>query len=338
MDCVIYQIIIYLIQRGECGNKTTLPYFVANIVKILDIEAIEKDQQDQSVTDYNATISGKGVVIKTTTRQTIFLPVTRLLNASQLKSAELIGINKDGYMLYEKLPTEYDARVKTMEVDENLQEDYTDIGGLDKQIEELREAIVLPIVHKERFENIGIRPPKGVLMHGPPGTGKTMMAGACIAQTKATFLKLAGPQLVQMFIGDGAKMVRDAFQLAQVFIDELDAIGTKRYDSDKNGDREVQRTMLELLNQLDGFSPDDRIKVIAATNRPDILDPALLRSGRLYRKLNSHYQIKKPEHKSQKFIPGKCLLLKKPLIMSKLLEVLMNLMEHKQKLSALKLV
>ncbi|CAD8186693.1 unnamed protein product [Paramecium pentaurelia] len=277
--------------KKRVGIMTTLPYLVSNIVEILDIEAEDKDQQDQSVTDGYATISGKGVVIKTTTRQTIFLPVTGLLNASQLKPAELIGVNKDGYMLYEKLPTEYDARVKTMEVDEKPQEDYTDIGGLDKQIEELREAIVLPIVHKEKFENIGIRPPKGVLMFGPPGTGKTMMARACAAQTKATFLKLAGPQLVQMFIGDGAKMVRDAFQLAQekapaiIFIDELDAIGTKRYDSDKNGDREVQRTMLELLNQLDGFSPDDRIKVIAATNRPDILDPALLRSGRLDRKI-----------------------------------------------------
>eukprot|EP00330_Aristerostoma_sp_ATCC50986_P006100 CAMPEP_0114598312 /NCGR_PEP_ID=MMETSP0125-20121206/20626_1 /TAXON_ID=485358 ORGANISM="Aristerostoma sp., Strain ATCC 50986" /NCGR_SAMPLE_ID=MMETSP0125 /ASSEMBLY_ACC=CAM_ASM_000245 /LENGTH=206 /DNA_ID=CAMNT_0001803805 /DNA_START=673 /DNA_END=1293 /DNA_ORIENTATION=- len=118
-----------------------------------------------------------------------------------------------------------------------------------------------------------------------------MMARACAAQTKACFLKLAGPQLVQMFIGDGAKLVRDAFTLAKekspaiIFIDELDAIGTKRFDSDKSGDREVQRTMLELLNQLEGFSSDDRIKVIAATNRPDILDPALLRSGRLDRKI-----------------------------------------------------
>lgn len=157
-------------------------------------------------------------------------------------------------MLYEKLPPEYDARVKCMEVDEKPTEDYTDIGGLDQQIAELREAIVLPITHKELFDNIGIRPPKGVLMHGPPGTGKTMLARACAAQTKATFLKLAGPQLVQMFIGDGAKMVRDAFALARekapaiIFIDELDAIGTKRFDSDKSGDREVQRTMLELLN------------------------------------------------------------------------------------------
>jgi 26S proteasome regulatory subunit T5 len=120
-------------------------------------------------------------------------------------------------------------------------------------------------------------------MYGPPGTGKTLLARACAAQTDATFLKLAGPQLVQMFIGDGAKLVREA--PAIIFIDELDAVGTKRFDSEKSGDREVQRTMLELLNQLDGFASDDRIKVLAATNRVDVLDPALLRSGRLDRKI-----------------------------------------------------
>lgn len=131
----------------------------------------------------------------------------------------------------------------------------------------------------------------GALMYGPPGTGKTLLARACAAQTEATFLKLAGPQLVQMFIGDGAKLVRDCFALAKekapsiIFIDELDAVGTKRFDSDKSGDREVQRTMLELLNQLDGFASDERIKVLAATNRVDVLDPALLRSGRLDRKI-----------------------------------------------------
>lgn len=178
-----------------------------------------------------------------------------------------------------------------MEIDEKPTEDYTDIGGLDKQIEELVEAVVLPMTHPDRFKKLGIRPPKGVLMYGSPGTGKTLLARACAAQTSSAFLKLAGPQLVQMYIGDGAKIVRDAFALAKekapaiIFIDELDAVGTKRFDSDTTGDREVQRTMLELLNQLDGFSSDDRIKVIAATNRVDILDPALLRSGRLDRKI-----------------------------------------------------
>merc|ERR1712166_1331263 len=234
---------------------------------------------------------GKSMVVKTTTRQTIFLPVIGLVDADELKPNDLVGVNRDSYLVLDKLPPEYDTRVKAMEVDERPTDQYSDIGGLDKQIQELIEAIVLPMTHKERFETVGIQPPKGVLMHGPPGTGKTMMARACAAQSDAAFLKLAGPQLVQMFIGDGAKIVRDAFALAKekaptiIFIDELDAIGTKRFDTGKNGDREVQRTMLELLNQLDGFSSDTRIKVVAATNRPDILDPALLRSGRLDRKI-----------------------------------------------------
>lgn len=222
---------------------------------------------------------------------TIFLPVVGLVDPDTLKPGDLVGVNKDSYLILDTLPSEYDSRVKAMEVDEKPTEDYNDVGGLEKQIQELVEAIVLPMTHKDRFQKLGIRPPKGVLLYGPPGTGKTLMARACAAQTNATFLKLAGPQLVQMFIGDGAKLVRDAFQLAKekapciIFIDEIDAIGTKRFDSEVSGDREVQRTMLELLNQLDGFSSDERIKVIAATNRADILDPALLRSGRLDRKI-----------------------------------------------------
>lgn len=219
------------------------------------------------------------------------MPLIGLVDPATLKPGDLVGVNKDTYLVMEKLPSEYDSRVKAMEVDERPTDDYNDIGGLDKQVEELVEAIVLPLTHADRFKALGIKPPKGVLMYGPPGTGKTLLARACAAQTNSTFLKLAGPQLVQMFIGDGARMVRDAFALARekapaiIFIDELDAIGTKRFDSDTTGDREVQRTMLELLNQLDGFQSDDRIKVIAATNRVDILDPALLRSGRLDRKI-----------------------------------------------------
>jgi 26S proteasome regulatory subunit T5 len=214
-----------------------------------------------------------------------------LVDPAELQPGDLVGVNKDSYLVLDKLPAEYDPRVKAMEVDERPKEDYGDIGGCDKQIKELIEAIVLPMTHPERFKALGIQPPKGCLLYGAPGTGKTLLARACAAQTKATFLKLAAPQLVQMFIGDGAKLVRDAFNLAKekkpaiIFIDELDAIGTKRFDSDKSGDREVQRTMLELLNQLDGFSASEGVKVIAATNRIDILDPALLRSGRLDRKV-----------------------------------------------------
>jgi len=268
-----------------------LPYLVGNIVEILEMNPEEEAEEDGANVDLDSQRKGKCVVLKTSTRQTIFLPVVGLVDPDKLKPGDLVGVNKDSYLILDTLPSEYDSRVKAMEVDEKPTEDYNDIGGLEKQITELVEAIVLPMTHKERFQKLGIRPPKGVLLYGPPGTGKTLMARACAAQTNATFLKLAGPQLVQMFIGDGAKLVRDAFQLAKekspciIFIDEVDAIGTKRFDSEVSGDREVQRTMLELLNQLDGFSSDDRIKVIAATNRADILDPALMRSGRLDRKI-----------------------------------------------------
>lgn len=268
-----------------------LPYLVGNIVEVLDVDPNEEAEEDGAAVDLDSQRRGKCVVLKTTTRQTVFLPVVGLVDATLLKPGDLVGVNKDSYLVLDTLPAEYDSRVKAMEVDEKPTERYSDIGGLAKQIQELVEAVVLPLTHRERFDTIGIKPPKGVLMYGPPGTGKTLLARACAAQTNATFLKLAGPQLVQMFIGDGAKLVRDAFALAKekspciIFIDELDAIGTKRFDSELSGDREVQRTMLELLNQLDGFSSSEEIKVIAATNRVDILDPALLRSGRIDRKI-----------------------------------------------------
>eukprot|EP00092_Neocalanus_flemingeri_P026748 GFUD01029000.1.p1 GENE.GFUD01029000.1~~GFUD01029000.1.p1 ORF type:complete len:427 (+),score=166.66 GFUD01029000.1:59-1339(+) len=271
-------------------NKT-LPYLVSNIIEVLEVNPEEEEEIEGANVDLDSQRKGKSVVIKTTTRQTYFLPVAGLVEPEKLKPGDLVGVNKDSYLILDTLPSEYDSRVKAMEVDTRPTEQYSDIGGLDKQIQELVEAVVLPMTHKDRFVNLGIKPPKGVLMYGPPGTGKTLMARACAAQTQSCFLKLAGPQLVQMFIGDGAKLVRDAFALAKekqpaiIFIDELDAIGTKRFDSEKAGDREVQRTMLELLNQLDGFSSVDDIKVIAATNRIDILDPALLRSGRLDRKI-----------------------------------------------------
>lgn len=278
-----------------------LPYLVANVVEILEPDAEDglEDEEKESgdATDMDANRKTRSAVVRTSTRQTIFLPIPGLIDAKELKPSDLVGTNKDSYLILERLPDEFDSRVQAMEVDERPTEEYSDIGGADAQIQELIEAVVLPMTHKDMFDAIGIRPPKGVLLHGPPGTGKTLLARACANQTNAIFLKIAGPQLVQMFIGDGAKLIRDAFELAKskiklgtskgaiIFIDEIDAIGTKRFGGDQSGDREVQRTMLELLSQLDGFSSNEMIKVIAATNRPDVLDPALLRSGRLDRKI-----------------------------------------------------
>nr|CAF06032.1 probable 26S proteasome regulatory particle chain RPT5 [Neurospora crassa] len=305
--------------QEKIANNRQLPYLVGNVVELLDLDPTAESSEEGANIDLDATRVGKSAVIKTSTRQTIFLPLIGLVDPEKLKPGDLIGVNKDSYLILDTLPAEYDSRVKAMEVDEKPQEKYTDVGGLDKQIDELVEAIVWPMKEAERFKKIGIKAPKGIgaLMYGPPGTGKTLLARACAAQTDATFLKLAGPQLVQMFIGDGAKLVRDCFALAKekapsiIFIDELDAVGTKRFDSEKSGDREVQRTMLELLNQLDGFASDDRIKVLAATNRIDVLDPALLRSGRLDRKIEfplpneeARAQILKIHSRKMKVNPG----------------------------------
>lgn len=232
-----------------------------------------------------------GIVLKTSNRLSVYLKNAGFIENSDLKVGNLIAVNRDNYFMVKKLPNEFDYRVKAMELEEKPVQSYQDIGGLDNQIQELIEAVVLPITQNKTFEDLGIQPPKGVLLYGPPGMGKTLLARACAAQTNASFLKLAGPQLVQMYIGEGATLIREAFTLARekspsiIFIDEVDAIGTKRFDSDANGDREVQRTMLELLNQLDGFSVNNFIKVICATNRADTLDSALLRSGRIDRKI-----------------------------------------------------
>jgi len=170
-------------------------------------------------------------------------------------------------------------------------ESYSDIGGLEQQIQEIKEAVELPLTHPELYEEIGIKPPKGVILYGGPGTGKTLLAKAVANQTSATFLRVVGSELIQKYLGDGPKLVRELFRVAEemapsiVFIDEIDAIGTKRYDSTSGGEREIQRTMLELLNQLDGFDSRGDVKVLMATNRIETLDPALIRPGRIDRKI-----------------------------------------------------
>merc|ERR1719309_543642 len=266
---------------------TKPPNLVSSIREIIDVEPDELEDPEA----YEKGEFVKKVMIRTSTRVTYFLPQTALEHMANLKPGDLIAVEKITKNVISKLPDEYDGRVKVMELDEKPLDTYADIGGYEEQVQELKEAIVMSLTHKDYFIKLGITPPKGCLMYGPPGVGKTLLARACAAETDACFLKLAGPQLVQMYIGDGAQVVREAFQLARekaptiIFIDEIDAVGAKRSDSEKAGDREVKRTMLELLNQLDGFTPTDDIKVLAATNRVDILDPALIRSGRLDRKI-----------------------------------------------------
>ena len=179
-------------------NKA-LPWLVGNVVEILD--APEEDAEEAEVggaMDEDDARKSKAAVIKTSTRQTVYLPIPGLVDVELLKPGDLIGTNKDSYLILDKLPVEYDPRVKAMEVDEKPTEEYSDVGGCDKQIQELVEAVVLPMTHADRFKALGIRPPKGVLLYGPPGTGKTLLARACAKSTDAVFLKLAGPSLVQV--------------------------------------------------------------------------------------------------------------------------------------------
>merc|ERR1711935_481740 len=202
------------------------------------------------------------------------------------------------------LGDDVDPMVSVMKVDKAPTETFADIGGLEQQIQEIKEAVELPLTHPELYEDIGIRPPKGVILYGVPGTGKTLLAKAVANSTSATFLRMVGSELIQKYLGDGPKLVRELFRVAEenapsiVFIDEIDAVGTKRYDSQSGGEKEIQRTMLELLNQLDGFDAHVDVKVIMATNKIESLDPALIRPGRIDRKI----EFPAPDQKTRRHI------------------------------------
>lgn len=202
-----------------------------------------------------------------------------------------VGVDRTKYQIKIPLPPKIDPTVTMMTVEEKPDVTYADVGGSKEQIDKIREVVELPLLHPERFINLGIDPPKGVLLYGPPGTGKTLLARAVANRTDATFIRVIGSELVQKYVGEGARMVRELFQMARqrkaciIFFDEVDAIGGTRFDDGAGGDNEVQRTMLEIVNQLDGFEARGNIKVLMATNRPDILDPALMRPGRLDRKI-----------------------------------------------------
>ncbi|MEF8809083.1 AAA family ATPase, partial [Natronomonas sp.] len=199
----------------------------------------------------------------------------------KLQAGDRVAIN-DSFAIQTVLDQETDARAQAMEISEKPEVRYEDIGGLEEQIQEVREAVEDPLTNPEKFQQVGIEPPSGVLLYGPPGTGKTMMAKAVANQTDATFIKMAGSELVQKFIGEGARLVRDLFELAAerepaiIFIDEIDAIASKRTESKTSGDAEVQRTMMQLLSEMDGFDQRGDISIIAATNRFDMLDRAIL--------------------------------------------------------------
>jgi proteasome regulatory subunit len=264
------------------------------------VDRLERENETLKTSSlYVATIeeiSDHGVVVKQHgNNQEVLTELPGELEA--LEAGDRVAIN-DSFSIQRSLDAEKDARAQAMEVDDSPEDTYEDIGGLDEEMREVREAVEQPLVDAAQFEAVGIDPPSGVLLHGPPGTGKTLLAKAVANQTDATFIKMAGSELVRKFIGEGARLVRDLFELAAerepaiIFIDEIDAIAAKRTDSKTSGDAEVQRTMMQLLSEMDGFEDRGEIRIVAATNRFDMLDRAILRPGRFDRLI----EVPKPDH------------------------------------------
>ena len=241
-------------------------------------------------------LTDEGVIIKQHgNNQEALTEVTEEMR-EDLEPDDRVAVN-NSLSIVKSLEDETDVRARVMEVEESPAVGYGDIGGIEDQLEEVRETVEMPLKNPDMFDDVGIDPPSGVLLHGPPGTGKTMMAKAVANQTDATFIKMAGSELVHKFIGEGAKLVRDLFELARqhepavIFIDEIDAIAAKRTESKTSGDAEVQRTMMQLLSEMDGFEDRGQISIIAATNRFDMLDRAILRPGRFDRLI----EVPKPD-------------------------------------------
>lgn len=246
------------------------------------------------------------VLVKTGPDGKYVVEVEKEIDINKCVAGARVALRNDSYALHKILPTKVDPLVSLMKVEKVPDSSYDMVGGLDKQITEIKEVIELPIKHPELFESLGVAQPKGVLLYGPPGTGKTLLARAVAHHTDCVFIRVTGGELVQKYIGEGSRMVRELFVMARqnapaiIFMDEIDSIGASRVEGSRGGDSEVQRTMMELLNQLDGFEPTNQIKVIMCTNRIDILDQALLRPGRIDRKI----EFPNPTEASREHILG----------------------------------
>jgi proteasome regulatory subunit len=229
------------------------------------------------------------VIVKSSTGPDFVVNAAESVEHAKITVGSRVALNKQTLAVMGVLPASLDPLVTASEIVDKPDVTYQQIGGLSDQIREMREAVEYPLLRSELYKKVGVDPPKGVLLIGSPGTGKTLIAKAVAHHTNATFVRLVGSELVQKYIGEGARLVRELFQLARekaptiIFIDEVDSIGAKRLEVATSGDREVQRTLMQLLAEMDGFEPLSNVKIIAATNRPDILDDALLRPGRFDR-------------------------------------------------------
>merc|ERR1712036_185094 len=259
-----------------------------------------------SVGSLEEIIDDNHAIVSTSVGSEHYVSILSFVDKDQLEPGCSVLLNHKVHAVVGVLSDDTDPMVTVMKLEKAPTESYADIGGLDTQIQEIKESVELPLTHPEYYDEMGIKPPKGVILYGPPGTGKTLLAKAVANQTSATFLRVVGSELIQKYLGDGPKLVRELFRVASehapsiIFIDEVDAVGAKRYDSNSGGEREIQRTMLELLNQLDGFDSRGDTKVIMATNRIETLDPALIRPGRIDRKI----EFPLPDEKTKRRIFG----------------------------------
>ncbi|XP_070852353.1 26S proteasome regulatory subunit 8 [Drosophila suzukii] len=267
-------------QRNELNSK----------VRLLREELQLLQEQGSYIAEVVKPMDKNKVLVKVHPEGKYVVDVDKSINIKDVTPNCRVALRNESYTLHKILPNKVDPLVSLMLVEKVPDSTYEMVGGLDKQIQEIKEVIELPVKHPELFDALGIAQPKGVLLYGPPGTGKTLLARAVAHHTECTFIRVSGSELVQKFIGEGSRMVRELFVMARehapsiIFMDEIDSIGSARLETG-TGDSEVQRTMLELLNQLDGFEATKNIKVIMATNRIDVLDQALLRPGRIDRKI-----------------------------------------------------
>lgn len=302
---------IYKTKEREYELLLLRETYLLKSIRELEVELIKTMEEVKRVMScplimgqFLEAVENDTAIVMSTAGMSSVVKILFTVNRELLRPNTTVALHRHSSAIVDVLPPDADSTIPIMGEEERPTVTYADIGGLDVQKQEIRETVELPLLQHELYKQIGIDPPRGVLLYGPPGTGKTMLAKAVANHTNTSFIRVNGSEFVQKYLGEGPRMVRDVFRMARekapsiIFIDEVDSIATKRYDAATSADREVQRVLLELLNQMDGFDQNTNVKVIMATNRADTIDPALLRPGRLDRKI----EFPMPDRKQKRLV------------------------------------